>query len=591
MVKKKGMDVIKNLLFALNEIKKTSKIIFPLILVIAVISAAISVIDLFLLKWIIDYALTEPFALSELILYLFLYFFVIMIFQAIYSLFDKFFIAGFETKIMARTKGELYQKIETIDLIDYCDSEFYDKLNRALNQIGIQYFKILIQLLCLLIRFFTFIVVFTYYGDLVIFLASIINVVNYVIYYFLANKTKYNFDKKEETYYRYHEYLDRVFYLQEYAQELRLVDGIKEKIISKDENNTYEYIKRFRPFLRKFAGKSILMTAISNFIFALTSIYVSGQLLDKMITLGEFLVAISVVSSMSTQIIEIVKIIPDIYHSGLWVSDIREVLDYSSSCSDKEEGITANRFEELSANNVCFRYDENSAFSIRNFSFSLKKNQVIAISGLNGSGKSTLMDLILNLLQPQSGQFYLNGIPYEDYNLRSLRNMFSVVFQDFQMYEVSIAENILMHEIESDADKHIVEEALKFSGLYEKVMSLEKGIDTVMSTEENAFVFSGGERQKLAIARAYAKPAPILLFDEPTSALDVFAAEAFYSDLFRMKEQQDRTIIYTTHKLKYTANADKIIYIKDGMIHEAGTQQELICRNKEYASLYHLSNS
>ncbi|MDE7298373.1 MAG: ABC transporter ATP-binding protein/permease [Lachnospiraceae bacterium] len=560
------MKTIRNLSFALKEIGKTSKTIFVLMAALAVINAVDALVRLFLLKWTIDYALSERYAFRELLLYLLLYFAADACFKLFNVLFKYLYIYKFEYQIMSERKEELYRKIETIDPADYNDPAFYDKMDRAQQEIGVRYFRILVELSSLAISTLTAAAVFTAYGDAVILTATAINVISYVIYYFAAEKYKYNFEKREqEPYSRAHGYPERIFCLREHTEELRLLDGLKERLIANDRRETEKYLGRYRGFLRAFFGQAASMTAASNLLYCLVSIYVSGLLFHKNISVGEFVVAVEIVASMTSQLSELIKTVPGLYHSGLLVGDIREVLEYGSSFPENADGLRADSFESLTVSGVSFRYGEASEFELQEIGFSVAKNEILAIAGPNGSGKSTLLDILMALLKPQDGQLCLNGLPYEDYELRSLRGMFGVVFQNFQVYEVSVAENILMRESRSQEDVRLAKEALKFAGLYEKVMALPRGLDTVLSAEADGG-FSGGECQRLAIARAYAKPAPVLIFDEPASSLDVFAAEAFYEGLFRLRAEGRRTIIYTAHRPEQLARADRILRISGGRL-------------------------
>lgn len=145
-----------------------------------------------------------------------------------------------------------------------------------------------------------------------------------------------------------------------------------------------------------------------------------------------------------------------------------------------------------------------------------------------------------------------------------------------------------MRQIQSDSDISLVEEALKYAGLSEKVAGLPDGIDTVVSPDCQDVDFSYGEKQKIAIARAYARKSPVLIFDEPSSSLDIYASNAFYSQLFRLRECQDKTIIFTAHRLCYAAHADRVLYMEGGKVAGIGSHDELIQHNESYAALYGL---
>ena len=218
---------------------------------------------------------------------------------------------------------------------------------------------------------------------------------------------------------------------------------------------------------------------------------------------------------MSTQMINVLKIIPDIYKSSLYIDDIKEILNYPCPLSNCDYGKTLESFEVLEFKNVFFRYGKELPYVLQNISFSIEKNEIIAIAGLNGAGKTTLLDCALGLIQPDKGHVEFNGVEYNKYNLDDLKTKFSIVFQDYQIYEITIAENILMHPINSTEDETVVLEALKYVNLYEKIISLEKGIHTLISSNKDESNFSYGERQKIVIARAYARKSPIIIFDEP----------------------------------------------------------------------------
>lgn len=580
------MKIFQNIIYTIKKIAGVSKSIFPMLALSAIFSASLSVLDLFMIKFLSDYAFSGHFRLSALIVYLAVYVVVVLTFHFLSNIVLKLFTNWFETRLKTSTNAEIYRKTVELDVINYNDSEFYNKLHRAIKESDSRYFLVLMQLFSFCVSVLTFVSVFVIYRDPVVLLAAALDVLNYIVYYFQMNKKGYEFNKKEEPYARLQDYMDQVFYLKEYAEELRMTQGIKEKLLSKLEDETERYAERYRIYLKKLSYRSILMSTFSYLLFWLVSVYVSARLLGRKMTTGDFLVMINVVSVMSTQLIDVLKILPDIYQSCLYIRDIREILDYPSGFR-QDGGMVCDGFHTIQFKNVQFKYDARSAFGLHDLNFSIGRNEIVAVVGLNGSGKSTMMDIFMGLLQPDGGEVLLNGRPYGEYDIRSVRKLFGAVFQDFQIYEISVAENILMREMESEGDAALVEEALRYVGLYEKVCALENGIHTVVSGEEHASDFSGGERQKLAIARAYAARAPILIFDEPTSALDVYAAKSFYHDLLWLREL-GRTVVFTTHKLYYTIRADRILYVKDGTISEAGSHEELMRLNKDYAALYKL---
>ena len=557
-------------------------------LLLALISAFVSVAELFLVKLVIDFVISDAFCVSLLLIYLTMYFFLMAFTRIFKNILAGGYINQFEVKLKNQTIPEIYQKILKIDFIEYNDEKFYDKLNRALTESDSRYFIILMQLFTFCVSTIIFFCVFAIYNNAVILTAVAINVAVYILYYFVENKKKYEFDKKEEAFFRFEDYMNKVFSLEEYAYELSANEGIKEKLFDKYSEYTNRYIEKYKVYLERFLFRSTLMTSLSYLIYWASSVYIAGLLIKARISLGDFLVLLNVVACMSTQMINVLKIIPDIYKSSLYIDDIKEILNYPCPLSNCDYGKTLESFEVLEFKNVFFRYGKELPYVLQNISFSIEKNEIVAIAGLNGAGKTTLLDCALGLIQPDKGHVELNGVEYNKYNLDDLKTKFSIVFQDYQIYEITIAENILMHQINSTEDETVVLEALKYVNLYEKIISLEKGIYTLISSNKDESNFSYGERQKIVIARAYARKSPIIIFDEPTSSLDVYATNEFYESLLQMGKSQNRTIIFTTHKLHYVIHADKILFLEDGLLKETGNHNSLMALNGKYASLYKL---
>lgn len=210
----------------------------------------------------------------------------------------------------------------------------------------------------------------------------------------------------------------------------------------------------------------------------------------------------------------------------------------------------------------------------------------MAIVGHNGAGKSTLIKLVLRLYDAETGCVTLDGIPCGNYDLEQLRAQFSVVFQDYQCYALSVAENNLMRKPETQQEEQAVVEALKKVHLYDKVSSFKNGIYTILTKEfeKDGEELSGGEYQKMAIARALVKDSPIVIMDEPSSALDPLAErelDEVINSCFKNK-----LVIIISHKLSMTRNADAILLLEQGIVIEQGTHEQLMERKGKYAEMW-----
>ena len=210
-----------------------------------------------------------------------------------------------------------------------------------------------------------------------------------------------------------------------------------------------------------------------------------------------------------------------------------------------------------------------------------------ALVGHNGAGKSTIIKLLLRFYDPTQGEILLNGKNIKEYNLQKYRSLFATAFQDNRMFSMTVSDNVTLGENLSEEEKEsVVTEALKLSGVYEKVMSLPKGMNTTLTREfdDEGAVLSGGEFQKIVVARAFARNCPIKVFDEPSSALDPIAEYKLFDNI--LKACKKNTLLFISHRLSSVQNADHVFLLEKGEVKEEGTHRELMTKNGLYADMY-----
>jgi ATP-binding cassette subfamily B protein len=278
----------------------------------------------------------------------------------------------------------------------------------------------------------------------------------------------------------------------------------------------------------------------------------------------------------------------EFHNHSIYIDKFLNFMDYENNIKPKQLlKISDNAGISIEFRDVCFKYQGASHIVLDKLNLTINSGDRIAIVGQNGAGKSTLIKLLLRLYEPDSGDIFVNGVNIREYDLEYYRkNIFGTLTQDFQIYAASIAENVKMDSVSYDDESFDITEALNKTGIGEKINELEKRIKTQYSREffDDGAVFSGGERQKLALSRMIYNEKSCILLDEPSSALD---PEAEYNmNKFTFDYIKNKTAVIISHRLSTTRMANKIFLIDGGKVAEKGSHDELMILKGIYAEMF-----
>ncbi|MBO4668695.1 MAG: ABC transporter ATP-binding protein [Lachnospiraceae bacterium] len=511
---------------------------------------------------------------------------------------DGFFIHGWtyraKPKLYKALKEQMFQKAAELDLSCYDDTKYYNDFVLAVAEAESSIDRFLsmcngiMQTLTVLFTTGVFYLVTNAMGIVFVFVSFVLRfLVSKVL-----NKLNYKVRLEVNPLERKRNYVSRVFYLNDYAKELRLHHAVGDRL----EEEFAEADDAIYKVEKKAAAKRTLLGFTRNYLaadFVMDGLYITYLVYQaavlKTIPRSDAVVLFNRTGSLRSSMASLADIFPMAQENSLYVDKIRAFLDYQPTIKlgVGEDVPAGNGTLELS--HVSFRYKEDMEDTLRDISLTVKPGEHIAIVGYNGAGKTTLIKLLMRLYDPSEGTIKYHGEDIKTYLPEKYRRRIGVVFQDYQMYGATLAENVIMgtaYTATGESKEERVVNALNLAGFSERLQTLPKGIETQVTAEfdKEGVNFSGGESQKIAISRAFYKNADILIMDEPSSALDPLAEYELNKAMQTAAE--GKTVFYISHRLSTTRDADRILMLEHGRIVEEGTHESLLALNGRYAEMW-----
>ena len=502
-------------------------------------------------------------------------------------IFQEFFWNMAKEKVYYGLNKILYEKARQLDLEAYDDPEFYNSFILTIESSSDN-----ITNLLGLVR--------NYVGNLISFftiagvLLTIDPVCLFVVIAFIGTFLPLSRKRgalqmarrRDNTeYHRRSDYFQRIFYLQDYAKEVRMND-IHPLLMSRYNDAADDVIANQKRYHKKISALGFLQDAgiqDLGFMFVLPLYLGYCVLVKETLSSGDFVAAFngaySIAASINFLTVWAVAIFSE---RGKMIEKYREFLKSDFKIRDGAKVAESNKPEEIVIKDMTFTYPGNDKPTLKNINLTIKPYEKIALVGYNGAGKTTLTNLLLRLYDVTDGSIAIDGEDIRDVTVQSHRNRFSAVFQDFQLFACSAGENVAL---DNSFDEEKVLSALGNSGFDKK---LKNGVHTELLREfdDEGRMLSGGESQKVAIARAFYKNCPYIILDEPSANLDPIAEYNLNQAMIEAAAQ--KTVIFISHRLSTTVNADRIYVMENGEIIESGSHEELMALGGTYAYMFNL---
>ena len=496
----------------------------------------------------------------------------------------------YQTQVFQAFQVQLAEKISHADLEQLESNDYLEMKERATKFLyanGRGFASILndaFEIISKLCSFIVIISIIATFNPLVILLLILMVAITTVVDT-RAKRASYKMDLEKTPYERRGAYYIDILSKYEYGKEVRTYNlfGWLTKKYKQQLEHTFLFYKK--------SGEKICVSRVINEVFnfiqaAIVYAYLIVQVWFGSITIGSFTIYLNAINSFSGSMKSIMDSITNIYTFKPYYDAVVQFFNIPTHSSNGGQKLIQKSTYTIEFRSVSFRYAGTQNWALKDINLTIIPGKKYSIVGENGAGKTTFIKLLTRMYSPTEGEILLNGVNIEDYDYDEYMSVFSSVFQDFKLFSFTVKENIALTECENVRDETICE-IIDQMGLSERMRSLEKGIYTNIYktfSEDHCFEPSGGEAQKIAMARAIFKNSPIMILDEPTSALDPRAENDLYEKFSALTK--DKTTFFISHRLTSCRLSDVILVFQGGQIAEQGSHDELLSGNTLYRELF-----
>lgn len=589
-------DLLKQLLFSIKEVYRSSPILFMVSTIITLINSFSSYALLFFSKVIIDNIDTAikmhisiQDAISNIIIWIALSAAVSLALVFINYL-NSIITQKQQLKFNQYIDAEMARKSISLDISYFDHHKFYDDIRQAREgkeRLMFIFGRCMIFLQNIISLIIAFILAITNIKIIIVAIVILFSIPPFFTRTKFYNRLFY-YENDNQKAMRKIGYLAGIILGKNTAKEIRFYD-MSDFITNRYEKIWVNYSKNKKNIVYKFGIIDSIINVIPTIGIATSMFFITKNIVYGQRPIGDFTYLLGILNRLQSSFVGLVEDLAKMAESSLSIEKYNNFMNFKPKLMSNGNKLIS-EIDTIEFQNVCFSYEGNDHKVLDNINFIIEKNQKVAIVGVNGAGKTTIIKLLLRFYDVCEGQILLNGIDIRDYNIESLRKCFSTVFQDFLTYSLSIRDNVSFSNYEKrDRDDDIIR-ALKISDLEKGILDRVSNLDIDISKDfsSNGLELSGGQKQKLAVARCIFRGANVVILDEPTASLDPIAEHDILEQF--KKIYTNSGLIMISHRLSNTVLMDKIIVVENGKVIESGSHKDLIEIDGRYSYLFKLQS-
>jgi ATP-binding cassette subfamily B protein len=578
----------------LNLVWQTDKWLFLGSFIVIMIPGITPFINIYIYKLIIDlvvHAATSSSSFNFTQLYLLLGFRILSLFVTNFSFRTQFFIERLLwSKVPIRLNQLIFEKTSSLDMYYFENDKFRDLLEKVRDAHQARPQRLVSNAFLSFQSLLEVVIAFALLVKLNPWFVVLILITAVPEFLDQANRSKFAYgiwDGESSMRKKYY-YLTRV--LQDYREikEIKLF-RLASRFLSQIHQVQSEFYHNNKKLAKDIYLSGLVFSIFQTLVYIGIEVYVIFQAIARKVTVGDIAFYTSVVTNFQNGLAGLLRNVNEVIENGLFVSPIFELLSTEPMVVQNPNPVKLDLSTppKIEFKEVSFAYPNSTKKVLNKLSLTIQPGEKVAFVGENGAGKTTLIKLLVRFYDVTEGEILINGINLKDLDLSSWYAHVGVLFQDFNRYDFTATENIHMGKVDADLELENIVSAAQSAGAHKMIADFDKGYDQMLGKVfEEGIELSGGQWQKIALARAFFRSAPILVLDEPTASIDAKAESEIFSRVERLSK--DKTVIIISHRFSTVRNADKIYVFDDGKVAESGSHSELMKKDGHYAELFKL---